>query len=486
MSAGNDTYDLVAIGGGTAGLVTAAISAGLGARTALVERDRLGGECLWTGCVPSKAMIGSARLARAFRRGRDFGLPEADPEVDGGAVLESVREVRARIQPHDDPQKFRDMGVDVIHGEARFRSAEELEVDGRPVRARRFVIATGTRPAIPPVEGLEEAGFFTHETAFEREDLPGSLIVLGGGPIGLELAQAYVRLGTPVTVVEMEDRILPREDTGMAGRLRSLLEAEGVRILTGHRAVRAGRAAQGGPDGGVALAVEGPDGTITLEAEDLLVATGRRPNLEALEPDRAGVDTAAEGVVVDDRLRTTARHILAAGDVTGGLLFTHVADHEARAAVRNALFPFPSKVRYDAVPWCIYTDPELARVGMTETEARAARGDGVRTFTFELAELDRAIVDRAAEGCVKLIADRKGRLLGGHVLAPAAGTIISEVAMAMRHGIGLREISALVHPYPTLSEGVRKAADLYVRSRLTPRTRGWLERYFSLARRLGL
>lgn len=493
----DDLFDLVAIGGGTAGLVTAAVSAALGARTALVERDRLGGECLWTGCVPSKALIGSARIARAFRRGPEFGLRAAEPGRDGGAVLESVRAVRARIQPHDDPERFRAMGVEVVEGEARFRSAGELRVEGpagaRRLRARRFVIATGSRPTVPPIPGLEECGYQTHETAFDRATLPRSVAIIGAGAIGVEFAQAYRRLGIEVALLEREDRILVAEDPGPADLLRALLEREGVAIRTGVRVAKVER--PGGPGAPVRLSLEereadsrGAEGRAGepgfLEAEEVLVAAGRRPNVEALGVEAIGVETGPTGIAVDDRLRTSRPHIFAAGDVTGGLLFTHVADHEARAVARNALFPFPGRVSYRAVPWVTYTEPELAHLGPTEPEARERHGDGVRAFTYDLAELDRAIVDRAAEGMVKVLVDRRGRILGAHILAPSAGTMIVELALAMKHGIRLGKLSELVHPYPTMSEAVRRAADDYRRSALTDSKRRWLERWFALARRL--
>jgi pyruvate/2-oxoglutarate dehydrogenase complex dihydrolipoamide dehydrogenase (E3) component len=494
-------FDIVAIGGGTAGLVTAAGSAGLGARTALVERDRLGGDCLWTGCVPSKALIGTARLAEAFRRADAFGLEPQQPIIDGSAVLESVRAVRARIQPHDDPERFRGMGVDVIEGEARFVSPHELEVDGQLVRGRKFVIATGSRAAVPPIEGLENAGYYTHETAFDRAELPESVLIVGGGPIGIEFAQAYRRLGIDVTVVELLEQILPREDPELVERLRAILEEDGVRILTGRKVVRAERVSGGsvggdGPGGGgagdrggadgIALTAEGADGTERLKAAEVLVATGRRPNVESLGLELAGVEVDRGGVVVDDRLRTSQKHIFAAGDVTGGYLFTHVADHEARTVVRNALFPFPTRISYHAIPWCTFTEPELAHVGLTESEARERHGDSVRAFTYELSGLDRAITDRADRGAVKLVVDKKGRIMGGHILASEAGTMISEVALAMKHGVKIGHLSSLVHPYPTMSEGVRRTADLYMRSKLTDRTRGWLNRYFQMARRFRL
>lgn len=474
MNSGDDRFDLVVIGGGTAGLVTAAGAAGLGARVALVERDRLGGDCLWTGCVPSKALIGSARIARAFREAGAFGLRPRDPEPDGARVLESVREVRARIQPHDDPARFRAMGVEVVEGAARFLSPSEIAVDGgRRLRGRRFVIATGSRPAVPPIEGLEETGYFTNETAFDRASLPSSVAIIGGGPIGVEFAQAYRRLGVEVTVLEMADRLLPREEPELSARLTERLEAEGVRAHTGSAVTRVARR-----EGRAVLA---PEGGQEVEAAEILVATGRRPNVEGLGLEEAGVRVGPEGIEVDDRLRTSRRHIFAAGDVTGGLLFTHIADHEARTVVQNALFPIRARISYDAVPWCTFTEPELAHVGWTEEEARERHGDAVEAHLYDVGELDRAIADRAAVGLVKLVVGRRGRLLGGHILASGAGTMIVELALAMKHGVPVGELSKLVHPYPTMSEAVRRAADAYRRSLLS----GWRKRAVSIALALG-
>jgi pyruvate/2-oxoglutarate dehydrogenase complex dihydrolipoamide dehydrogenase (E3) component len=489
-------FDIIAIGGGTAGLVTAAGSVSLGARTALVERARLGGDCLWTGCVPSKALISSARLAAGMREAAAFGLRPVDPAPDGRAVLESVRAVRARIEPHDDPARFRAMGVEVVEGEARFVNPHEIEVDGRRLRARKFVIATGSRAAVPPIQGLAEAGFYTHETAFDRDTIPASVIIVGAGAIGIEFAQAYRRLGVDVTVVELLDEILLKEDPELVARLREILERDGVRILTSHRVVSVdrGRGEErlagsdirpgGGPT--VAVSVQGPGEPQVLEADELLVATGRLPNIESLALERAGVEVGRQGVIVDERMRTSRKNIFAAGDVTGGLLFTHVADHEARTVVRNALFPFPGRISYQAIPWCTFTDPELAHVGLTEAEARERFGDGVRAYTYDLKDLDRAIAERAATGLIKLVTDRKGGLLGGHILAPSAGTMIMEVALAIRQGMRIGQLSSAVHPYPTMSEGVRRAADSYMRAKLNERTSRWLDRYFRVARRLRL
>lgn len=482
----NDIFDIVAIGGGTAGLVTAAGSAGLGARVALIERDRLGGDCLWTGCVPSKALISSARVAHGFRDAGGHGLPAVRPEIDGAAVLASVREVRARIEPHDDPERFRAMGVDVVEGEARFVSPHEVVVDGRRLRARRFVIATGSRAAVPPIPGLEQAGYFTHADAFDRETIPGSLAVVGGGPIGVELAQAYRRLGAEVTVVEMLDRLMVREEPELSALLTSRLRDEGIAIRTGHVVSRVDRvgdrrrvtitpAGDRGGDEGTGAAPE------TFDVEEVLVAAGRAPNTENLGLDAAGVATSHGWVTVDAKLRTSRRHIFAAGDVTGGFLFTHVADHEARTVVQNALFPVRAKIDYGVIPWCTYTAPELARVGLTEAEARDRHGAAVSAHVYDIANLDRAITERAAAGCVKIVVGKGGSILGGHILAPSAGTMIAEVALAMKAGVKLGALSSLVHPYPTMSEGIKRTADVYRRSTLS----GWRKSAVDVALRVG-
>ncbi len=359
-------YDLAVIGAGTAGLVTAAGAARLGVRVALLERDRLGGECLWTGCVPSKALLRSAHVAAQSRRPGDFGLRLAPASLTLPEVLASVHEVIARIQPHDDPERFREMGADVVPGAARFVNERTLEVGDRRLEANRFVIATGADTFVPAIDGLTEAGFLTHEEVFELSRQPASLIILGAGPIGLELGQAFQRLGTQVTILEIADQILPREDPEVAQRLQPILEAEGIHFLIGRRATRVR-----GVESGKAVAHEGrAGGSAEVVAEEILVATGKRPRVKELGLELAGVQAGASGVVVDRTMRTTAPHVWAAGDVTGKHLFTHVADYQARLVVRNAFFPLKGKADYSVVPWAIFTDPEVARVGPTEPEAR--------------------------------------------------------------------------------------------------------------------
>jgi pyruvate/2-oxoglutarate dehydrogenase complex dihydrolipoamide dehydrogenase (E3) component len=399
--------------------------------------------------------------------------------------------VRAQIAPHDDPERFRALGIDVVEGSARFVSPHEIEVGDRRITARRFVIATGTRPAVPPIPGLEETGYFTHLEAFERTDLPRSLAVIGGGAIGVELAQSFHRLGVDVTVVEMMDRLLVREEPELADRLTRSLEEEGIRIRTGRVVTRVERTGSGArlhieppgahgpgePAGDASGSAEGE----FVEAEEVLVAVGRRPNTEDLGLEAAGVDTDRGWVTVDSRLRTSQRHIFGAGDVTGGYMFTHVADHEARTIVQNALLPVRAKIDYRVIPWCTYTEPELAHVGLTEAEARDRHGDSVSSHLYDLADLDRAITDRAAFGCVKVVVDRSGRILGGHILGPSAGTMIAEIALAMKHGIRIGSLSALVHPYPTMSEGVKRVGDAYRRSLLV----GWRKSLLDVAIKVG-
>lgn len=452
-------YDLVAVGGGTAGLVSAAGASYLGLEAALVEKEALGGDCLWTGCVPSKALIASARRAHGMRHAREVGLQSADPAHSFQAVMERMRAARRAVARHDDPERFRSMGVGVHFGAARFLDPETVEVEGvGRIRSPRIVLATGARVDVPPVERLEPTGYLTHETAFDQHTLPSSLIILGGGPVGLEFAQVYARLGARVTVVEMLPEILPREDPDVSGALREMLRAEGIVFRTGQAAAKAAMA-----DGQKTVTLK--DGS-RLAAEEIFVATGRKPAVEGLDLDRAGVEVRKGGVVVDDTLRTRNRKVWAAGDVTGGLQFTHVADYMARTVVRDAIFPFPTKVDYDDVPWVTFTDPEVAHVGMGQEDAEAR---GASTYAYEFAELDRAIADGDTRGFVKISADGKGRILGATILGQGAGELIMPLVLAKQNKLSLATVSEAVFPYPTRVEGVKRAADAYQRARLQGR-----------------
>lgn len=450
------TYDLIAVGGGTAGLVTAAGAAHLGARPALVERTALGGDCLWTGCVPSKALIASARLAHGMRNAEEMGLRGASPGHAFSEVMERMRRARATVAHHDDPERFRAMGVDVLEGEARFAGPGLLEVEGvGRIRSDRIVLATGAGPAVPPVEGLEETGYLTNETAFEQDTLPDEMLVLGAGPIGLELAQVYARLGARVTVIEAVDRILLAEDVGIAAALQQILEEEGIRFVLGS------------PAGSVTFRdgrkeIRTTDGR-TVRGDEILVATGRRPVTGALETERASVEREGAAIRVDDALRTTADGVWAAGDVTGGLQFTHVAEYMAKTALRNALLPFSSRVDYGSVPRVTYTDPEVAHVGLGRERAEERGG---HTFEYPLDDLDRAVVDGDTAGWVQVSADRKGRVLGATVLGGGAGELIFPLVLAMKHGLTLADLADTVFPYPTRMEGVKRAANRFQTARL--------------------
>jgi pyruvate/2-oxoglutarate dehydrogenase complex dihydrolipoamide dehydrogenase (E3) component len=466
-------YDLVVVGGGTAGLVCAAGAAGLGARVALVERSRLGGDCLNTGCVPSKALLRSARVVGEARAGETVGVL-AVTHPDFHAIMRRLRERRADIAPHDSAERLRDLGVDVFFGHAAFRDAETIAVDAndsnRPngpnlLRFRKAVVATGSRPAVPPVPGLDAAPHLTSETVFDLPHQPRSLAVLGGGPVGCELAQAFARLGTHVTLIESSAQLLPREDHDAAAIVARALSDDGVDVRTGvevHGAVRA--------EAGVALTHV--HGRITADA--LLVATGRVVAVAGLHLEAAGILSDMRGIVVDDQLRTTNPRVYVAGDAASLYQFTHAADALARIAVRNALFFGRQAASKLVIPWCTFTSPEVAHVGITSPEADKR---GIATITVPLSDVDRAVIDDDSQGFVR-IHHQRGRILGATVVAHGAGELIGTIATAMQAGLTLARLSRVVFPYPTLSTSLRQAADAFQRARLTPLTRKVLEYYF--------
>jgi pyruvate/2-oxoglutarate dehydrogenase complex dihydrolipoamide dehydrogenase (E3) component len=453
-----EPFDVVVIGAGAAGLVTASGAGLLGTRVALVEKDRFGGECLWTGCVPSTALLRTALGLSDARRAASLGLSATDLPFEFRRAMQSMRDVIARIQPHDDPETIKRKGVTTLFGKAEVLGPKRVAVDGEVLHTKRIVIATGSRPVIPPIPGLKDAGYLTHESALDLDELPGRLLILGAGPVGLEFAQIFNRFGSDVTVIELLESVLPREDFELADELRRTLENEGIRFLLGHRAVATVRT-----DSARELELETSDGSRTrIAGDEILVATGMRPFTEGLGLENAGVELDDQGAVkVDARMRTTASNVWAAGDVTGILFFTHVADYQARLVVRNMFVPFRARANYSSVPWAIYTNPALAHVGLTEAEARERYGDRIAMYRYPFDDLDRAITDRAAQGSVKLITDSRGRLLGGHVLGAHADTIIHEIALALRAGIKIGGLSQMVHAYPTWSEGVKRAADSY-------------------------
>lgn len=454
------TFDLAVIGGGTAGLVTSAGAASLGAKVALIERDRLGGECLYTGCVPSKALIRSAKVLRLMRRASDFGLNPSDVSFDFEKVMDRMRYVQQQVGKHDSPERFKELGVTLFSGSAAFLSPTELQVGETRIQTKKVVIATGSRTAIPPIKGLEEVGFLDHVSVFTLSRLPQSVVILGGGPIGIEFAQLFARFGVRVTVLEVVGQVLPREDQEIAHALAAILRGEGIDIQTCTKAFRIEK------DGAEKIVHgECTGAAMTFRAEEIFLATGRRPNVEGLNLETVKVKYNGKGVVVDDTLRTTARNIWACGDITGKLLFTHVAEYQARLVVRNALFPLTRKADYRVVPWCTFTDPEVARVGLKEVEARERCGD-VKVYRYNFGDLDRALCDGEAVGLTKLVCTRTGRILGAHILGPQAGDLIQEVVLAMRKGLPVGALSQTIHAYPTLAEAVRRTADQYYREKL--------------------
>jgi pyruvate/2-oxoglutarate dehydrogenase complex dihydrolipoamide dehydrogenase (E3) component len=459
-----DRYRLVVVGAGTAGLVTAAGAAGLGARVALVERHLLGGDCLNVGCVPSKTLIRSARAAHDARSAGEFGVrvPEG-VEVDFPAVMERLRRLRARISRHDSVERFTGLGVDVFLGQGRFTGRDKVEVDGKTLRFKTAVIATGAHAVEPPVPGLKEAGFLTNETVFTLTELPRRLAVLGAGPLGCELAQAFRRMGSEVTIIERASQILTREDPDAAKIVQESFRRDGVDTLFNSTVRSVG--VEGGAKR-LELDVAGEERTIAVD--EILVGAGRAPNVEGLGLEEAGVAYGRHGVEVDDSLRTTNRRIYAAGDVCLRFKFTHTADASARIVLQNALFPGTKRLSALTVPWCTYTDPEIAHVGMYERDA-GERGIEVETFTRRFEDVDRAITDGEEDGLLKVHV-RKGTdgIIGATVVARHAGEMISEVTLAMVEKIGLGKIAGVIHPYPTQAEAIRQAADAYNRTRLTP------------------
>ncbi len=465
-------YHLVVVGAGTGGLVTAAAAAGLGARVALVERDLMGGDCLNVGCVPSKALLSAARSWQgAARSAERFGGPRVSGPGDFGQAMTRMRQLRARLSPIDGAARFRELGVDVFFGSGRFVGPNALEVGGQRLAFRRGVIATGARPAVPPIPGLAESGYLTNETVFTLTECPRRLVVIGAGPIGCELAQAFRRFGAAVTMVTRDDRILPKDDPKAAAIIRHQLEAEGIAIITGVAIERIER--QGGTT--VIRTTAG-----SFEADRLLVAAGRVPNVEDLGLKQAGVRFDARGVTVDDRLRTSNSAIYAVGDVSSPYQFTHAADFQARLVVQNALFFGRSRASALVVPWCTYTSPELAHVGQTEAQATAA-GRPVDIVEVGFEHLDRAVLDGEDIGILKIVLARgTDRILGATLVADHAGDMIGEIAVAMTNRLGLGAIGRTMHPYPTQGEVFRKAADQWRRRKLTPAVQSLFKRWFAL------
>ena len=468
-------YNMVVIGAGTAGLVTAAGAAGLGAKVALIERDLMGGDCLNFGCVPSKALIAASRVAASARDAKRFGVIVPDGvRVDFPAVVARMRALRADLATNDSAARFKSLGVDVFHGAARFTGRDSVEIEGATLRFRRAAIATGARATAPPIPGLAEAGYLTNETVFSPDEMPKRLVVIGAGPIGCEMAQAFRRFGSEVTMLEVMPQILIREDRDAAKLIESALNRDGVRIVTNCNIQR--------------IEKRGPEKVIVtvneeIAADEILIGAGRAPVVEGLNLEAAGIEyDRAVGVKVNDYLQTTNPHIYAAGDVATPYKFTHIADATARIVIRNALFFGRAKASSLIIPWCTYTDTEIAHVGLYAQEAEK-RGLKVTTFVQELSAVDRAVLDGETKGFAKVHLEQgTDKILGATIVASHAGDLISEITTAMAAKIGLGSIANVIYPYPTQAEAIKKVGDAYNRTRLTPFARRLLERWFSWTR----
>ena len=443
-------YDMAIIGGGSGGLTAARVATALGANVLLVDKERLGGDCLNYGCVPSKSLIHVARIVQKARESASLGIMTANLSVNMAKVSEYVQGVIDRVA---EGEKVYTEGVTVKFGQMTFKSATELVLNGEIFTSRNTLIATGSRPVMPRVEGLEEVGYLTNESVFDLMNLPSSIVIVGGGPVGVELSQAFERLGAKVTIIQEQERILPREDPEVSEAVARVLISEGIDIVTNARFVKAGRSG----NKKVATARKG-DQLLNFEADEIVLAVGRQPNIEGLNLEAAGIKYDKKGIKVDDYLQTSASNILAIGDVIGGYLFTHVAVYQAGVAVRNALVPLArKKVDYRVVPWCTFTDPEAARVGLTPEDAEKQYKQ-VRIVKFPWAEIDRAQAENETIGFIKLVlAGKKDEIVGAHMVGARAGEMLGEMALAMQHNLTLNDILGTIHVYPTMNTGIQQA-----------------------------
>lgn len=451
-----NSYDLVIIGAGSGGLTAAGFAAQLGAKVALVEKRRVGGDCTWTGCVPSKALLKAAKVAHEVRSAARYGISASPPVADMPKVREYVRAAIEQVYQFENPQELRREGIDVIAGGARFLDANTISVGERRIRARTFLLTTGARPALPPIAGLNDVPFLTYEQIFDNDRLPDAMIVVGGGPIGMEMSQAYQRLGSQVTVIA--ENLLPKEEPEVREVMQRVFEREGIRFVWG-------RAASAHKEGDNIVV-----GTGNREARGslLLIASGRKPSVDDLDLAKAGVAYSTKGIPVDDQLRTSVKNIYAAGDVVGGYQFTHYAGWQAFQAVRNALLPGSSSGFTELLPWVTFTDPEVAHVGCTEAKARERFGDAVKICRWEMNRTDRAVCENDTDGFIKLVAKRDGTILGATVVAGRAGEAITEFIVAIKQGMKVMDLAGIIHAYPTYSTAAQQmAADMAIEGMLS-------------------
>jgi dihydrolipoamide dehydrogenase len=468
-------YNLIVIGGGAAGLVSAYIAAAVKAKVVLIEKHKMGGDCLNTGCVPSKALIRSARFFADLNKAESLGFKSAEVPFDFAEVMERVQRVVQQVEPHDSVERYTELGVECISGEAVIRSPWEVEVNGSVLTSRNIIIATGARPSIPPLPGIEQSGYLSSDTVWNLRVQPKRMVVLGGGPIGCELAQSFQRLGTAVTLIQRGPRIMPREDEEVSALVAERMQQEGMTILTAHSAIRFEQ-----HDGERQVVCEHQGEERAIAYNELLIALGRRPNVTGFGLEELGVTLAQSGnIAADPFLRTNFPNIYVCGDVTGPYQFTHTAAHQAWYAAVNALFSPIKKFRvdYSVIPWATYTDPEVARVGLNELEAREQKIP-YEVTTYEIDDLDRAITEGEAHGMVKVLTvPGKDKILGATIVANHAGELITEFVTAMKYKLGLNKILATIHIYPTMSEANKYAAGNWKRAHKPEWLLGWVERF---------
>jgi len=462
-------YDVIIIGGGSGGLNALIGSSLLGAKVALIEKDKLGGDCLNYGCVPSKTLINSAMVAHQTRNAEHWGLDAELKKVDFSKIANRIQKVIKNIGKHDSVGRFRRMGIDVIFGDPKFISNTQIKVKGKTLTAKKFVIATGSHPFIPPIKGIEKVHYLTNKNVFSLKKLPKSLGVIGAGPIGCELAQSFARFGSKVTIFEGNDRILAKEDGDVARMMMDIFKEEGINIITNTRV----KAVKKKEKNILIIAQDREGKTKEMEVESLLISTGRRPRVESLKLKNAGVELLEKGggIKVNDKMQTTAKNIYACGDVVGSYQFTHIAEYQAKIIVWNMFFPIKRKADYSFVPWTTFTDPEIAKVGLNEQEARDTC-KRCEVYTLEGEEVDRFNTEGYEKGLIKLITEPSGKIRGVTILMPNAGEVIHEFVLAMQRGLNAKDISEMVHIYPTISEGNKKVVNKFMAKKyITPTTK---------------
>ncbi|MFU8812996.1 MAG: dihydrolipoyl dehydrogenase family protein [Balneolaceae bacterium] len=476
---GKYEYDAVVIGGGAAGLTSAGIAANFGAKTIMIEKEKLGGDCTWTGCVPSKTLLKAASVMHNAKTAGNYGLEINSVDLNPAKIMRHVDHVRREVyEDADDPKIFEDMGIDVVSGDASFVDSHTVQIkneDGseRTITGRYIFICTGAKAFVPPIKGLDEVDYLTNESLFEIDNLPQRLVIVGGGPIGTEMAQSFVRLGTEVHAVDMTPGILNNDDPELTDILKNKLVEEGIQYH-----LNAGVKEVQKTDNGIRVLIDKEGKEMAIDADRVLLATGRRANIDSLNLEAADVEFDKRGVTVNDKCRTNQRHIYAVGDVTGRYQFTHMSEHMAKVATSNALIKIPMKIDKKHVPWVTFTEPELGHVGATEKQLRDA-GEKFEVYRFPFSKIDRAITDGQTTGLIKVYAKKwSGKILGASVLGAHAGEMISQYALAMRNGVSLRDFADTIHPYPSYGLGARRAADQWYIKNQSATLVKWIKRIF--------